>query len=134
MKKNCILFCLAGSHAYGLNTPTSDYDYKGITVAPLRFYIGVQNFEQKNSGWHLEEGIFPEHDKEVDSVFYDIRRFLHLSISQAPNNIEMLWQKPETYLYLNDMGKLLLKHKEDLLSKKSAGSFAGYADAQLKKC
>jgi predicted nucleotidyltransferase len=28
-----ILFCKSGSHAYGLNTETSDYDYKGICSA-----------------------------------------------------------------------------------------------------
>jgi predicted nucleotidyltransferase len=36
-----------GSHAYGLNTPDSDEDFKGICVKPKEAYFGfTQRFEQ----------------------------------------------------------------------------------------
>jgi len=45
-----ILFCKSGSHAYGLNTEMSDLDFKGICVAPRKFYTTLETFEQKDKG------------------------------------------------------------------------------------
>lgn len=133
IEQNCFLFALSGSHAYGLNTETSDRDYKGITVAPKRFYTGFKKFEQKDKGWNDEAGIFLEHDEPVDSTVYEIRRFLELTANQNPNILEMMWQREDNYLVLNDIGKYLLQYKTHFLTKKMSKSFTGYAHAQIKK-
>lgn len=130
-----VLFCASGSHAYGLNTEMSDRDYKGICVAPRRFYVTLEEFEQKDKGWDLEpdpNSKFPQLDGS-DTVVYEVRRYLQLLLSQNPNILEMLWQEPEDYLYLNDLGKVLVEHKHRLISKKIAGTFVQYARAQIKK-
>lgn len=45
-----ILFGRHGSHAYGLNTATSDEDFKGVCIAPISYYLGFANrFEQAES-------------------------------------------------------------------------------------
>jgi predicted nucleotidyltransferase len=130
-----ILFCKSGSHAYGLNTENSDLDYKGICIAPKRFYITFKTFEQKDKGWEVEsseDSLFPQLDNS-DSVVYDIRRYLALLQSQNPNILEMLWQDPEDYIFLTDLSKTLIDNKKKLLSKRISGTFIQYARAQIKK-
>jgi hypothetical protein len=45
----------------------------------------------------------------------------------------MLWQDSQDYIYINDFGKILVKNKHRLISKKIAGTFVQYARAQIKK-
>lgn len=40
---------------------------------------------------------------------------------------------PEHYLYLNDIGQMLLDNKKLFLSRRAIQSFGGYADAQLRR-
>jgi predicted nucleotidyltransferase len=130
-----ILFCRSGSHAYGLNTESSDLDYKGVCIAPRRFYVTLSDFEQKDKGWNEEyfpETKFPQLDKS-DTVIYEVRRYLRLLMAQNPNILEMLWQEPEDYIHLTELGQILIDHKHQLVSKKIAGTFVNYARAQIKK-
>lgn len=130
-----ILFCVSGSHAYGLNTEMSDRDYKGICIAPSRFYVSLDEFEQKDKGWDDESFLgskFTELDGS-DTVVYEVRRYLRLLLSQNPNILEMLWQDPQDYIYITDLGKILIANRQKLLSKKIAGTFVQYARSQIKK-
>lgn len=117
IEENIILFCRSGSHAYGLNTPESDQDYKGICIAPKRFYTSFETFEQKDK-WdsNITHYVFPELDNN-DAVIYEVRRFLRLLQSQNPNILEMLWQESEDYLYINHLGRKLVdqKHKRIII-------------------
>ena len=46
-RRGLILLVTHGSHAYGLNTPTSDLDIKGIAIPPREYFLGFANsFEQ----------------------------------------------------------------------------------------
>lgn len=135
IEEGMVLFCASGSHAYGLNTEMSDRDYKGVCVAPRRFYVTLEEFEQKDKGWDEEaepDSKFPQLDGS-DSVVYEVRRYLRLLQSQNPNILEMLWQEPKDYLYLNSLGQILVENRSKLISKKIAGTFIQYARAQIKK-
>ncbi|MEC4894415.1 MAG: nucleotidyltransferase domain-containing protein [Oscillatoria sp. PMC 1051.18] len=130
-----ILLALVGSQAYGTATPTSDRDYKGIFIAPKEYYLGFKTIEQKDAGWQSEagSGLFPFLDKVQDCVAYELRKFLTLIGNNNPNILEILWLDPEFYLYLTPLGERLIYYREDFLSQKVRGSFAGYAYAQIKK-
>lgn len=135
IEEGMVLFCKSGSHAYGLNTETSDLDYKGICIAPRRFYVTLEKFEQKDKGWDDEsfpETRFPELDGS-DSVVYEVRRYLTLLQSQNPNILEMLWQEPEDYILMSPLGQVLVDNRHKLISKRIAGTFIQYARAQIKK-
>lgn len=39
---------ITGSQLYGTATPTSDFDYVGITFAPTEYILGFDRFEELN--------------------------------------------------------------------------------------
>jgi uncharacterized protein len=130
VEQRTIFVGLAGSHGYGLNRPESDYDYRGVFIAPKRYYLGFDSIEQKDSGWD-EPGIFPFLDNNQDTVIYELRKILHLLAAANPNVLELLWLG--NYPVLTPVGQHLINHKKLFLSKKVKHTYSGYAFAQIKK-
>lgn len=118
--KHVILLGLAGSYSYGTNIETSDIDVRGITLNQKSDLIGLTQFEQYV-------------DENTDSVIYAFNKIVTLLLSCNPNTIELLGLNPEHYLYLNDIGQMLLDNRKLFLSKRAINSFGGYADAQLRR-
>lgn len=118
--KHVILLGLAGSYSYGTNVETSDIDVRGIALNRKSDLIGMTQFEQYV-------------DDKTDTVIYGFNKIINLFLSCNPNTIELLGMKPEHYLYLNDIGRLLLENRKLFLSKRAVNSFGGYADAQLRR-
>lgn len=118
--KHVILLGLAGSYSYGTNIETSDIDIRGITLNQKSDLIGLTQFEQYV-------------DEYTDTVIYAFNKIVGLLLSCNPNTIELLGLNPEHYLYLNDIGRMLLDNRKLFLSKKAINSFGGYADAQLRR-
>jgi predicted nucleotidyltransferase len=110
-----------GSHAYGLNTPASDEDFKGVAIPPRAYLFGFANaFEQAEC-------------KDPDLVIYDIRKFFRLASDCNPNIVEVLWTQPEDHVLVTPIGRELLDHRASFLSRKARFTFSGYATAQLKR-
>ena len=118
--KHVILLGLAGSYSYGTNIDTSDIDIRGITLNQKSDLIGLTQFEQYV-------------DDHTDTVIYGFNKIVTLLLSCNPNTIELLGLNPEHYLYLNDIGQMLLDNRKLFLSKRAVNSFGGYADAQLRR-
>ena len=118
--KHVILLGLAGSYAYGTNIEGSDIDIRGITLNQKSDLIGLTQFEQYV-------------DDNTDTVIYAFNKMVNLLLSCNPNTIELLGLSQDNYLYLNDIGKMLLDNKRLFLSKRAIQSFGGYADAQLRR-
>ena len=118
--KHVILLGLAGSYSYGTNIDTSDIDIRGITLNQKSDLIGLTVFEQYV-------------DENTDTVIYAFNKIITLLLSCNPNTIELLGLNPKHYLYLNDIGEMLLANKKLFLSKRAINSFGGYADAQLRR-
>jgi hypothetical protein len=117
--KNLLLFeCISGSRAYGLNTPTSDTDIRGVFVLPEKDYFGLNYVEQLSN-------------ESNDIVYYELRRFVELLAKNNPNMLELLSIPEECILYQHP---LYARFKsEDFLSKLCKDTFAGYALTQVKK-
>ncbi|MBC1258888.1 nucleotidyltransferase domain-containing protein, partial [Trichormus variabilis] len=130
VEKRTILVGLAGSHGYGLNRPDSDLDFRGVFIAPKRYYLGFDHIEQKDAGWD-EPGIFPLLDGNKDTVIYELRKILQLLSGANPNVLELLWLNE--YPVLRDVGQHLINHRKLFLSKKVKHTYSGYAFAQIKK-
>lgn len=118
--KHVILLGLAGSYSYGTNIETSDIDLRGITLNQKSDLIGLTQFEQYV-------------DENTDSVIYTFNKIITLLLNCNPNTIELLGLNQEHYLYLNDIGQMLLDNRKLFLSKRAINSFGGYADAQLRR-
>jgi len=117
---NIVLLSVGGSHAYGTDIETSDLDIRGIATNTKDKIITGNQFEQSV-------------DLETDTAICSFEKIVKLFCSCNPNTIELLGLKPEHYLYLNDIGKMIIDNSHIFLSKKAINSFGGYANSQLRR-
>ncbi|MBX7226506.1 MAG: nucleotidyltransferase domain-containing protein [Chitinophagales bacterium] len=117
-KQLIIYECISGSKAYGLDTPTSDTDIKGVFILPQSQLYGRNYIPQIAN-------------ESNDIVYYELGRFFELLEANNPNILELLSSPPD---------KILIKHPvmegispEIFLSKRCKDTFGGYAMTQVKK-
>lgn len=126
VSKHTILRVVHGSRAYGLATPESDLDLKGVAIPPREYFLGFANkFEQQE--------LLERNGNKCDSTIYEIRKFFNLASQTNPNILEILWVDESDIIFENELGATLRANKELFLSKKAKFTFAGYAHAQLKR-
>lgn len=121
-----IYLCRHGSHAYGLATPASDLDVKGVCIEPKEFFLGfMHTFEQ-------HEAMVAKGNPE-DKVIYSLKKFMKLAADCNPNIIEVLFCDYEDILFIDRTGERLRNMRDAFISKKARHTFSGYAHAQLKR-
>ncbi len=104
--------------AYGLATPTSDTDIKGVYNLPKDQFFGLDYIPQISN-------------ETNDEVYYEVGRFVELLLKNNPNILEILASPQDCILYQHPLMERL--KLEDFLSKLCKDSFAGYALTQIKK-
>ncbi|MGC4100431.1 nucleotidyltransferase domain-containing protein [Ferruginibacter sp.] len=109
---------ITGSRSYGLDTPTSDTDIKGVFVLPKDMFYGLEYTEQVNN-------------ETNDIVYYELKRFVELLAKNNPNILEMLNVPANCILQKHPVMEML--QPEMFLSKLCEQSFANYAFTQIKK-
>ena len=113
-----ILECISGSKAYGLDTPTSDTDIKGVFILPKEEYYGLNYIPQVNN-------------ETNDIVFYEHGRFMELLSLNNPNILELLNTPDYAIIYKHPY---LSEIKSELiLSKLCSNTFGKFALSQIKK-
>lgn len=121
-----ILLVKHGSQAYGLATPSSDLDVKGVLIEPRRYHYGyLHRFEQ-----HEEQAT---KDHERDLVIYSLKKFAKLAADCNPSIIEVLWGDDADVLHIDGFGEELRGARQGFLSRKARFTFSGYAHSQLKR-
>lgn len=115
---NIIFECISGSRAYGLQTPTSDTDIKGVFILPKNQFYGIDYFGQINN-------------ETNDIVYYELKKFIELCAKNNPNILEMLNTPEDCILYKHPLFEDI--KKELFLSKLCKDTFANYAFTQIKK-
>jgi hypothetical protein len=113
-----LLQCISGSRAYGLDTPQSDTDIKGVFALPKPEFFGLNYTEQVNN-------------QTNDIVYYELGRFVELLLNNNPNILELLATPEDKILYKHPIINAL--KPEMFLSKLCYKSFAGYAQSQIHK-
>lgn len=121
-----ILEGVVGSHAYGLNTATSDVDTAGVFVSPLRNVLSLNPHRETIS---RTDGI--DKDDTPDYTFHEIKKYLALICDSNPTAMELLWL--DGYETLDPMGALLVKNRHHFLSQLARVKYGGYARGQLKR-
>lgn len=144
-----VFLTLSGSQAYGMATEESDYDYRGIVIPPMNYYIGFLNkFEQitdtdKNTFVykHFPVGLLKDdprvlsnpQDKTPDMQLMEICKFVNLALQNNPSVLEILFSPEDCIATKNTVLNPLFYHRKKLLSKACKARFSGYAIAQLKR-
>ena len=113
-----IFEAITGSKAYGLDTPTSDTDIRGVYVVPKAMFYSLEYPEQVSN-------------ETNDIVYYELRRFIELLLKNNPNIMEIL-DVPQHCVLLQHEVMNVLK-PELFLSKLCEKTFANYAFTQIKK-
>ena len=118
-KSGHIIFeCISGSRAYGLDTPTSDTDIRGVFVLPKADYYSMNYVGQVNN-------------ETNDIVYYELQKFIELCAKNNPNILELLNVSEDCILHKDPIFDQI---KLDIfLSKQCEKSFANYAFTQIKK-
>lgn len=119
-EENLILRVRTGSRAYGLETPESDTDTRGVCVPPKRYLLGLERFEQ-----HVSAG--------GDHVVYALEKLARLALQGNPNIIETLFTEDPDLLVVTPLGQRLLDARARFLSRQVGERFLGYAHEQLHR-
>lgn len=115
-----LLVGFGGSIAYGLHTPESDIDIRGIFLNPREEWIGLK---PETENLRLNDS---------DTVLYGLRKAMKLLLGCNPNVIELLGLRPEHILYCTDEGRKILDQPSVFLSKKAIFTFNSFA-VKLRK-
>ena len=120
-ERTVILLGLAGSKAYGMDTPESDDDWRGVFVYPTERVLGLPSL------------CGPEtiDDTAHETVLHEVGKFVRLALAGNPNILEQLYL--ETYPTLTVEGAWLVGARDAFLSQCVRVTYGGYAIAQMKK-
>ncbi len=113
-----ILECISGSKAYGLDTPTSDTDIKGVFILPKKDYYGLDYIPQISNSTN-------------DIVYYEFGRFMELLCLNNPNILELLNTPKESVLIKHPIFEEI--EPSIILSKLCKNTFGKFAVSQIKK-
>jgi hypothetical protein len=120
-----ILLCKmkGGSHSYGLNTPESDLDYRGVFVNnDLATVIGLGKHEHQQ-----------KQNEQVDEVYTELRNFLRLLRNGNTQMIELLYADPKTFEVFTPEWHLIRLYRKRLLSSEKLFScLRGYMQGELR--
>jgi len=125
---NTIVKTVFGSHMYGLNTPKSDKDFKGVFIPSMRDVLlnRIPETVKIHAG--------PEHSKngpeDLDEDMYSLHYFLQLACEGQSVAIDMLHGNME--ISSSPYWEFLKEHR-NLFYTKSMKAFVGYARKQAAK-
>ena len=139
-----IFVTLAGSRAYGTSRDESDVDLRGVGIQPLRQRFSYrERFEQYEGpcterlrmtvGPELERrGIDPA-DEAVETIIYDVSKFVRLCAANNPNALEILFSHRDDWLFETPAWRAIWDRRKQFLCREVARTFSGYAMSQLRK-
>lgn len=117
---NVVLRTVGGSRAYGLTTPHSDMDQRGVALWPFDMLTGIVPGNET----------FTSH-APVDVVVHTLGKVVRLALAANPNIWEILFCRDDDVLMQTAVGRDLRQYRAWFLSRRAAQSYAGYAAVQL---
>jgi len=122
IRDNTIFLTVHGSHAYGLSSPTSDIDLRGITCPPKQYFFGFnKSFDQLIAS------------DPYDLQVFSLVKYFALTSQGNPNTLELIFTEEEDHILVNELGKILLDHRDKFLSRNLKERYVGYSKAQAHK-
>ncbi|MFD0747391.1 DNA polymerase beta superfamily protein [Phytohabitans flavus] len=117
VERRSVLAVVVGSRAYGLHGPGSDYDRRGVYVAPTRAF------------WRLDKPPTHFEGPAAEQFSWEFERFCVLALQGNPTVLEVLWS-PLVEMTTVD-GERLLASRRAFLSRRVAETYGNYARDQL---
>lgn len=114
-----IFSCISGSHLYGTNDENSDIDTRGVFIAPEKYIYGFLNRVEQIQ------------DNENDVCYFELKKFLQLSLNANPNILELLFVPELMWKDYNEDWELIVSNRSSFLSRKAKHTFLGYAYSQF---
>lgn len=140
LENRTILLTVAGSKSYGLNTPESDLDVKGVCVPIKPYFLSSQKFEVADGQSHLEPFKKYLHNEELalakngfEGSIYEIRKFIHLASECNPNIFDVLFSRDSDILLQTEQGELLRSNRDVFKTKRLKYTLQGYSASQLHR-
>lgn len=113
---------LGGSTAYGLNTPTSDMDYRGVflNTEPAKI-LGLSRFD-----------VVQKQETE-DEVYYEVRKFFELLKEGNTGALEILFTNPTNYLLMDDSFAPVVENRHQFVdTEKMFRCLLGYMQSERR--
>lgn len=149
-----LMITVAGSHAYGMGTATSDLDLRGVCVTPRAIRNSFhRSFEQWQSAkqvgpWGarsvkaLEElrsrggtahASYVRDNRTADVTVFSLTKFMKLASAANPNVLELLFVDDRSLLYSDPHWDHLRDERQLFLSRKCRHTYSGYAHSQMRR-
>lgn len=113
--------CVVGSQSFGLATPTSDLDVKGVYVQPDVYHSTLDNDYAATTVVNKDE------------TYFEIKRYMELLLKGEAIALEMLFAPRECVTILTPEFKYIHKYKSKFVTQRLYYSFYNYAVKQFKK-
>ena len=117
VKKHCLYSVISGSKAYGLDTPTSDTDIRGVVYLPERMLFGLGKCEQIEN-------------QSKDICYWSVKRAFELLLKNNPHIMEVIWNT-RTVHFIHPLFQSVLDNKHIFTSKRLGYAYSVYAHQQL---
>lgn len=113
---------IGGSTLYGLNTPDSDIDYRGLFFASGKQYV---------AGFDSIESIVQT--GEVDSAYYELTHYLKLLRKSNTQVLEILFAPEHSFTVTSTLFKRIRENRYNLIdSYVLKGSLKGYVFSEMR--
>ncbi len=112
---------IVGSHAYGLNTPKSDIDIRGVFLSDNKDILLLNNYVDQVS------------DDTNDTVYYELNSYDELLFNNNPNILELLYIPKDKIKHQSPLFEEFIKYRDSFLTKRCKDTFGGYSISQIKK-
>lgn len=119
-----------GSHLYGLNTPSSDKDYKGIYLPTKKELLMGET--KTHYSYSTGDNDSKNGADDVDVEFYSLHYFLELARKGETVAMDMLHAPKDKLMETSGVWKWLQKNRSDLYTK-NMKSYVGYVKTQAAK-
>ena len=113
--------CQVGSQAFGLAGDESDQDLRGVYLPPARLHWSLYRLPEQ-----LEFSA-----AGVDEVYWELEKFLRLTLKANPNVLETLWTP--LVLEADETASELRSMREAFLSKHLYKTYSGYVLSQFRR-
>lgn len=125
---NILFSAIVGSKLYGMDTPESDTDIRGVCLQSISDKLGLNNKEKYENSNGLEG------KDKIESIHFCLDKYMKLVLSGNPTILEMAFV-PEIYMqHDSELGKKARQFvRNHCISKEVFPAYMGYFHSQLEQ-